>query len=117
MPTPIKYDKLVRDRVIEIIEADGHEPSWEIMDSESYAQALRAKLIEETAEYMMRFDPAELVDILEVVYCLAASQHEILPDELHRLQTKKRLERGSLHGGIRLRSIGSRSTTTAEEPK
>ena len=47
----IKYDKLVRDKIPEIIEKSGKKCVVEVMDKETYIQHLDRKLNEELAEY------------------------------------------------------------------
>lgn len=45
----IKYDKLVRDKIPEIIEKSGKKCVVEVMDKETYIQYLDRKLNEELA--------------------------------------------------------------------
>jgi predicted house-cleaning noncanonical NTP pyrophosphatase (MazG superfamily) len=64
----ISYRKLVRDRIPEIIRADGHKAVTHVLDEESYRAALLEKLIEEAHE--ARQAPAtqlaaELADVFE----------------------------------------------------
>ena len=47
----MQYHKLVRDRIPEIIEADGKTCTWETLSEEAYLQLLDKKLNEELAEY------------------------------------------------------------------
>ena len=47
----IKYNKLVRDKIPEIIEKSGKKCVVEVMDKETYIQYLDRKLNEELAEY------------------------------------------------------------------
>lgn len=47
----IKYNKLVRDRIPEIIEASGKTCKTMILDDVEYLRMLDAKLDEELAEY------------------------------------------------------------------
>lgn len=66
--------KLVRDRIPDIIRADGLEPIISTASPAEYAARLRDKLGEEVAEFLASDDdPAELADILEVIYALAAA--------------------------------------------
>ena len=52
---PVKtYHKLVRDRIPEIIEADGKTCVCETLSDEAYIRLLDQKLNEELAEYRMR---------------------------------------------------------------
>lgn len=46
-----RYDKLVRDRVPEIIEANGNLPVTRTLPADEMLPALRAKMNEELAEY------------------------------------------------------------------
>ena len=76
------YNKLVRDRIPELIEAQGERPVVRILDDEEYRRCLEEKLDEEVAEYHRDKDLEELADILEVVYGLAdslgASRQELM---------------------------------------
>ena len=48
----IEYNKLVRDRIPEIIEADGKTCVCETLSDENYLRLLDQKLNEELAEYL-----------------------------------------------------------------
>jgi predicted house-cleaning noncanonical NTP pyrophosphatase (MazG superfamily) len=62
------YNKLVRDRIPEIIQAAGQEYATEVMSLEEYQQALREKLIEEAQEAADASDLiSELADLYEVM--------------------------------------------------
>lgn len=60
----IKYDKLVRDKIPEIIEKSGKKCVVEVMDKEIYIQYLDRKLNEELAEYQSDKSIEELADLL-----------------------------------------------------
>ena len=93
------YNKLVRDKIPEIILAQGDTPVTKIFSDAEYVQALHLKLQEEVAEYLDGFAVEELADILEVIHALAAS--EGLPFEaLEELRQRKRDERGSFQEKI-----------------
>lgn len=64
---------------------------------------LRAKLYEEAGEYASSGDPAELSDVLEVVYALAAL-HGLTPEELEKQRSEKAAEQGGFTKGAVLRS-------------
>ena len=61
------YNKLVRDRIPEIIESDGRECSMEILSDDCYLQMLDAKLNEELAEYQESKSLEEVADLLEIM--------------------------------------------------
>ena len=65
------YNKLVRDRIPELIRAQGETPRIRILEQEEYTAHLEAKLDEEVAEFHRDRNLEELADILEVVYALA----------------------------------------------
>jgi len=88
-----RYDKLVRDKIPEIIRAQGDIPRVETLDDEQYFSALNQKLREEVDEYFEAYKLEELADILEVVYAIA--QHkQVSKDDLERLRLEKYNERG-----------------------
>ncbi|HEY3504556.1 MAG TPA: nucleoside triphosphate pyrophosphohydrolase [Actinocatenispora sp.] len=93
MPTE-RHDKLVRDRIPEIVTASGARPETRVADPEEYRALLRAKLVEEVYEFLEDENPAELVDILEVVRALATDL-STAPGELERMREKKAGERGA----------------------
>jgi predicted house-cleaning noncanonical NTP pyrophosphatase (MazG superfamily)/8-oxo-dGTP pyrophosphatase MutT (NUDIX family) len=94
-----RTEKLVRDRIPEIIESAGGSPRTRIAQDGEYLAFLRAKLYEEAGEYVSGRDPAELADLLEVVRALAAA-HGIGPAELERMRAAKAAERGGFTGRI-----------------
>jgi predicted house-cleaning noncanonical NTP pyrophosphatase (MazG superfamily)/NTP pyrophosphatase (non-canonical NTP hydrolase) len=92
--------KLVRDRIPEIIRADGLEPVIRTAGPAEYASRLRDKLGEEVAEFLASdSDPGELADILEVVYALAASAGTG-PAELEALRAAKAASNGAFREGL-----------------
>jgi len=66
----LDYDKLVRDRIPEIIESSGKRAVTRVAEGAEYLHYLRRKLSEEVDEYMASGDAEELADILEVVSAL-----------------------------------------------
>ncbi|WP_328328298.1 nucleoside triphosphate pyrophosphohydrolase [Kribbella sp. NBC_00382] len=100
--------KLVRDRIPDIIRANGEEPITYQADPAEYRQRLRAKLLEEVNEFLTADDGAaieELADVLEVVYALAADLDTDRPT-LEQLRQAKATERGTF--AARLVWLGTR---------
>ncbi len=64
------YNKLVRDKIPEIIRANGEVPKTRILDEQEYILELIKKLKEETAEFEADHSIEELADIREVVIAL-----------------------------------------------
>lgn len=92
-----EFGKLVRDRIPEIIEADGRRPVVEVLDAGRYREALLAKLHEEAAELAAaEGDDAvldELADIYEVLRALIEVARVSLDDVAARAHSKA-AERG-----------------------
>jgi predicted house-cleaning noncanonical NTP pyrophosphatase (MazG superfamily) len=103
------YHKLVRDRIPEIISANGSTSEIEIMDEETYRQALRQKLIEEAQEAATADEQhliTELADLYEVIDALMTCDH-ISPSQVRDEQTQRRSARGGFSQRIRLLSTSS----------
>ncbi len=65
------YNKLVRDKIPDIIRQNGGRAEIRVLPEEEYRRHLEQKLDEEVGEYHRDKNPEELADILEVVYALA----------------------------------------------
>lgn len=87
------YNKLVRDRIPEIIEAQGDRAVARILEKWEYTQCLEAKLDEEVAEYHRDKNVEELADIMEVLLALA-ELHGASEEELKAVCDRKRQARG-----------------------
>jgi predicted house-cleaning noncanonical NTP pyrophosphatase (MazG superfamily) len=62
----MKYNKVVRDKIPEIIEADNCNLKTHIANEEEYWEKLKEKLNEEVQEFIKEDTKEELADILEV---------------------------------------------------
>lgn len=100
----ITYNKLVRDRIPEIIEANGKKCSTEILSDEEYLKMVDAKLDEELAEYHKDQNIEELADLLEVIYAAAQARGYSL-DELEAVRAKKAEKRGAFKEKILLKEV------------
>lgn len=89
-----RSEKLVRDRIPEIIRGAGGSPQTRTAAQEEQAVLLRNKLYEEAGEYSATGDPAELADLLEVLHALAAL-HGLTPEQLEEHRAAKAAERGA----------------------
>ena len=98
------YNKLVRDKIPEIIESDGKICKTEILSDEEYLKMLDAKLDEELAEYHKDQNIEELADLIEVIYA-AAKARGYSVDELEKVRVKKAEERGGFGEKVFLREV------------
>ena len=102
-----KYNKLVRDRIPEIIEASGNTCITEILSDEDYLRMLDAKLDEELAEYHADQNIEELADLIEVIRaCSVARGYTI--EELERVRAEKTAKRGGFEKKILLKEVVER---------
>lgn len=62
-----QYDKLVRDRIPEIIDRDGRTCKTIVLSDEECLEYLNKKLLEETNEYLESKQIEELADLEEVL--------------------------------------------------
>lgn len=87
-----KYNKLVRDRIPEIIENNGEEPIVRILGDEEYRTELIKKLNEEYDEVVAASDEEvieELADMLEVMESIAELHNKTLDDIILVKENKK----------------------------
>lgn len=87
------YNKLVRDRIPEIIEKSGKSCATKVLSQEEYLRFLQMKLDEEVSEYHESGSHEELADILEVVYALAAATG-CTEERLNAIRLEKARKRG-----------------------
>ncbi len=100
----ITYNKLVRDKIPEIIEADGKTCKIEVLSDEDFLKALDAKLDEELAEYHKDQNIEELADLLEVIYA-CAEMRGCSKAELEKARLMKAEKRGGFKKKIFLNSV------------
>ena len=98
------YNKLVRDKIPEIIEADGKTCKTRILSDEEYIASLEAKLNEEVAEYQADKNLEEMADVLEVLQAICIARGYSL-EELEARRSKKADERGGFADKIFLEYV------------
>ena len=105
------YNKLVRDKIPDIIEADGKTAKTRILNNADYLQELINKLYEEFEEFKADNSVEELADIEEVLLAIAEAL-DIKPGELAHKMAEKAVKRGAFKKRIFLESV---EDTHAEE--
>ncbi|SFG59230.1 nucleoside triphosphate pyrophosphohydrolase [Oribacterium sp. WCC10] len=100
----ITYNKLVRDKIPEIIKEDNKECSVRILDNDEYLSMVDAKLDEELAEYHKDKNLEELADILEVLYAVTKARGFSL-EELEACRAEKAEKRGTFEKKIFLENV------------
>ena len=100
----LSYNKLVRDRIPEIIESTGKRCTTEILSAEDYLRMIDAKLDEELAEYHKDQNIEELADLLEVIRAAAIARGYTLED-LEQVRAEKAAKRGGFKKQILLKEV------------
>ena len=100
----IEYDKLIRDKIPEIIEQSGKKCIIEVMDNDTYIEYLDQKLNEELAEYQQDKSIEELADLLEVMYAVVVARGYSVA-ELERIRLEKSEKRGAFEKRLLLKSV------------
>ncbi|MGL4343702.1 MAG: phosphoribosyl-ATP pyrophosphohydrolase [Cellulosilyticaceae bacterium] len=98
------YNKLVRDGIPSVIEADGKTVEVEYVEGTRMGELLEEKLIEEFNEFLEDKNIEELADMLEVIFGMA--QHLGYDEEqLLRVREEKFRRRGGFKEGIYLKNV------------
>ena len=98
------YNKLVRDKIIEIIESNSEVPIYETLKDDRYLSELHKKLFEEANEFCEKDDPEELADLLEVIYAIAKFKNIDLND-VEKIREQKAKKRGAFEKRIYLKEV------------
>lgn len=100
----IEYNKLIRDKIPEIITSSGKQCIVETINETEYIEALDAKLNEELAEYQADNSLEELADLLEVMYAVIKARGYSI-EELENIRKEKAEKRGGFEKRLRLKGV------------
>src|SRR3989344_1872755 len=98
----MKYNKLVRDKIPDLIKQKGSTPVIKIASDEEYLGKLIEKFKEESDEFLKEFSEEELADLLEVIYAICYFK-KINRENLEILRKEKSEKRGSFKNKIILK--------------
>ncbi len=93
------YNKLVRDKIPEIIKDSGKQVRFKKETGDKLLKSLNSKLDEELLEYKESGDIEELADLVEVVYGILKHK-EISIEEFEKIRTDKNDKRGAFEEGL-----------------
>ena len=68
-----KYNKLVRDKIPQNIEALGKRCHYYVLNEEEYKKELDKKLLEEANEFIADHNTEEMADLIEVIEAIKKS--------------------------------------------
>jgi predicted house-cleaning noncanonical NTP pyrophosphatase (MazG superfamily) len=97
-------NKLVRDNIPNIIEQQGDNPDFVILDSFDYYNELKKKLTEEVTEFNISDDVLELCDLIEVISAILDYKN-INNKEFEEMRLKKNKINGKFKNKIFLNGI------------
>ncbi len=103
------FNKLVRDKIPEIIEKEGKFPKLRILSEIEYRKELLKKLIEEANEVISAQDnkedlTKEIGDVLELIDSIIKT-FNLDPQDVTDLKEKRKQERGGFDKQIFLESV------------
>jgi predicted house-cleaning noncanonical NTP pyrophosphatase (MazG superfamily) len=93
MSRVIEYRKLIRDKVPDILEAEGVKATYHKADHDEFEIELLEKLREEVIEFKNAKSIDELVDLLETLDTVIAF-YEWKQEDIITLKNEKRAEKG-----------------------
>lgn len=98
------YNKLVRDKIPEIITKDNRKPITTILNNKDYLIELNRKIQEEVKEYIEGNNIEELADIVEVIYGILNAKNISL-EEFENIRKSKVQKRGAFKEKIFLEKV------------
>lgn len=99
-----EYNKLIRDKIPDIITAKGEKVETHIADDGEFLEKAKEKISEEVTEFLESEQVEELADLLEITYAVAYALGTT-EDELNKIR-KVKLDK---KGGFKKRIILERS--------
>ncbi len=100
----VTHNKLVRDKIPQIIENANKIPVTEILDDEKYKAMLDLKLSEELKEYLESDNVEELADLVEVIYNILAYKN-VDTETFEQIRQEKNNKNGSFKEKIFLKEV------------
>ena len=100
----MKYNKLVRDKIPEIIKNNREIPITHIASNDEYWTKLKEKLKEEVDEFLETDNEEELVDVLDVIDEIYDFR-KINKNKLEKLKKEKREVKGGFDNKIILDEV------------
>lgn len=100
----MSYQKLVRDKIPEIIERNGERPITRVLSDKEFLQELNKKLKEECEEYLSSGEVEELADLEEVLRAIVKAKG-VDYNIFEELRLKKVDKRGAFENKIYLEGI------------
>ena len=88
-----EHNKLVRNRILEIIEKNGGLAVWHTANDDEFREMAYAKLLEEASEVATDRNKGEVADLLEILYGICTLENWNM-EEIEEIRLQKLEERG-----------------------
>lgn len=98
------YNKLIRDKNVEIMEDLGHKVEYEILNDERYNEELDKKLKEEVNEYLADYSVEEMADVMEVIYAML-DYRGMKMEDVEKVRIEKRNRKGAFKNKVFLKTV------------
>ena len=102
------YNKLVRDKILEILESDGLSYNAKVLEAQDFLKEVKVKMVEEAKEFQQAENVQEMVeelaDLLELVHT-AINALGISYKELEDIRAHKKVKRGGFEQAIYLLDV------------
>ena len=98
------YDKLVRDRIPEIIENSGNHCEVEVVSDEVALEYLYKKLNEEVSELLDDKNLEEIADVIEVLFAIG-KKYGYSEEDILRRRSEKKVKSGGFENNIVLKNV------------
>ena len=93
------YNKVIRDRIPEIIEKSGNSANVKELSDSEFLIELENKLVEELEEYRESKSVEELADMVEVIYRILQLRGTTLED-FEKIRLEKAEKRGAFNKNL-----------------
>lgn len=109
-----KYNKLVRDKIPQNIEALGKRCHYYVLNEEEYKKELDKKLLEEANEFIADHNTEEMADLIEVIEAIKKS-YNFESEEIERVRLEKKAKKGGFEEKLYLIEVEEENNNEIED--
>lgn len=109
-----KYNKLVRDKIPQNIEAKGKKCNYYVLEDDEYKKELDKKLFEEANEFIADHSIEEMADLMEVVEAIQKN-YNLSKEEMEKVRLEKKSKKGGFEEKIYLIEVEEKQNNEVED--